>query len=169
MLPKESSPIPQKRDKPRYCHNWHWLIKHPVEFSKNNRTPQPEPLTRPVPRGTRSTLPAVSALSNPRFATEFNKQKPHRHPKNHTTLNRAILKGFPSGRPRRAPEPGPARSPVSLAARQTLLASPSNTKSGSRDGRQAEVLGESLKLNNRNNPSVTPPRNGDPMACGTYG
>ncbi|PRX02994.1 hypothetical protein CLV67_1575, partial [Actinoplanes italicus] len=25
-------------DKPGYCHNWHWLIKHPVEFSKNNRT-----------------------------------------------------------------------------------------------------------------------------------
>ena len=22
---------------------WHWLIKHPVEFSKNNHTPQPNP------------------------------------------------------------------------------------------------------------------------------
>ncbi|HEY0698027.1 MAG TPA: hypothetical protein VGD43_09480, partial [Micromonospora sp.] len=21
--------------------NWHWLIKHPVEFSKNNHTPKP--------------------------------------------------------------------------------------------------------------------------------
>src|SRR4051794_25394409 len=36
---------------------WHWLIKHPVEFSKNNHTP---PTSRPSraarPRGTRSTL-----------------------------------------------------------------------------------------------------------------
>ena len=38
MLPKESPTHPIK-DRPRYCHNWHWLIKHPVEFSKNNRTP----------------------------------------------------------------------------------------------------------------------------------
>ncbi|MEU4161515.1 hypothetical protein, partial [Actinoplanes sp. NPDC026670] len=38
MLPKES-PTYRLNDKPGYCHNWHWLIKHPVEFSKNNRTP----------------------------------------------------------------------------------------------------------------------------------
>jgi hypothetical protein len=23
--------------------NWHWLIKHPVEFSKNNHTPKTRP------------------------------------------------------------------------------------------------------------------------------
>ncbi|WP_344254549.1 hypothetical protein, partial [Actinoplanes campanulatus] len=36
------------KDRPGYCHNWHWLIKHPVEFSKNNRTSKSEPVkTRP--------------------------------------------------------------------------------------------------------------------------
>ena len=37
-LPKES----HQTNKPSgrgINHNWHWLIKHPVEFSKNNRTP----------------------------------------------------------------------------------------------------------------------------------
>ena len=30
---------PTSKGWPGYCHNWHWLFKHPVEFSKNNRTP----------------------------------------------------------------------------------------------------------------------------------
>src|SRR3954469_7363479 len=33
-LPKESKPKKPAREKT----NWHWLYKHPVEFSKNNRT-----------------------------------------------------------------------------------------------------------------------------------
>ena len=36
---------------------WHWLIKHPVEFSKNNHTPPTNCPSRAArPRGTRSTL-----------------------------------------------------------------------------------------------------------------
>jgi hypothetical protein len=42
-LPKESKPTrPTKKADPAspgINHNWHWLIKHPVEFSKNNHTP----------------------------------------------------------------------------------------------------------------------------------
>ncbi|MFD1086307.1 hypothetical protein, partial [Micromonospora andamanensis] len=39
---------------------WHWLIKHPVEFSKNNHTPNLASLENRV-RGNRSKL------SEPRF------------------------------------------------------------------------------------------------------
>jgi hypothetical protein len=35
-LPKESKPTP--KGEPRDKSNWHWLYKHPVEFSKNNHT-----------------------------------------------------------------------------------------------------------------------------------
>ncbi|MEV7629460.1 hypothetical protein, partial [Actinoplanes sp. NPDC089786] len=34
--------------------NWHWLIKHPVEFSKNNHTPRTGSLTEILPWGFRS-------------------------------------------------------------------------------------------------------------------
>ena len=33
----------QRLTSPGYKHNWHWLIKHPVEFSKNNHTPTTNP------------------------------------------------------------------------------------------------------------------------------
>jgi hypothetical protein len=88
MLPKES-PTHRLNDKPGYRHNWHWLIKHPVEFSKNNRTPPTEPLSQPALRGTRSTLPAVSALSNPRFATEFAKTETVPGTREEYTMSRA--------------------------------------------------------------------------------
>jgi hypothetical protein len=35
MLPKESKPTKRGSG---VKHSWHWLIKHPVEFSKNNHT-----------------------------------------------------------------------------------------------------------------------------------
>jgi hypothetical protein len=35
MLPKESKPDQTGQGKKS---TWHWLYKHPVEFSKNNRT-----------------------------------------------------------------------------------------------------------------------------------
>jgi hypothetical protein len=35
-LPKESKASKKAQGKT----NWHWLIKHPVEFSKNNHTPK---------------------------------------------------------------------------------------------------------------------------------
>ncbi|WP_344302303.1 hypothetical protein, partial [Paractinoplanes deccanensis] len=49
VLPKESRP-----EGPGVNHSWHWLIKHPVEFSKNNRTRSVTPghssnFTRPIP------------------------------------------------------------------------------------------------------------------------
>jgi hypothetical protein len=42
LLPKEN---PQNHATTKAAHpegqtNWHWLIKHPVEFSKNNHTPR---------------------------------------------------------------------------------------------------------------------------------
>jgi hypothetical protein len=41
MLPKESPKTynPQWSRNLEGHTNWHWLIKHPVEFSKNNHTP----------------------------------------------------------------------------------------------------------------------------------
>jgi hypothetical protein len=60
-LPKESPPQPKKGCSRGYQNNaitWHWLIKkHPVEFSKNNHTPTPQPPTRGKQhRGNRSNL-----------------------------------------------------------------------------------------------------------------
>jgi hypothetical protein len=50
----------QKGCTPEGKTNWHWHIKHPVEFSKNNHTPKTNHPTRAAhPRGTRSTLPAL--------------------------------------------------------------------------------------------------------------
>ncbi|MGW0216714.1 hypothetical protein ACWDXH_20225, partial [Micromonospora chokoriensis] len=38
-------------------HHWHWLYKHPVEFSKNNHTPTRSPTLSGTPyRGNRSNL-----------------------------------------------------------------------------------------------------------------
>jgi hypothetical protein len=51
-LPKESKPnlIGQA------ITNWHWLIKHPVEFSKNNHTPNRSSMKEPA-RGYYSFFP----------------------------------------------------------------------------------------------------------------
>jgi hypothetical protein len=38
-------------------YSWHWLIKHPVEFSKNNHTPSPRLRLETRPWGNRSNLP----------------------------------------------------------------------------------------------------------------
>jgi hypothetical protein len=35
----KENPKPPKKKIPGNT-NWHWLIKHPVEFSKNNHTPK---------------------------------------------------------------------------------------------------------------------------------
>ncbi|MEV6709683.1 hypothetical protein, partial [Micromonospora wenchangensis] len=44
MLPKESETEQTKQACPaRGINNWHWLYKHPVEFSKNNHTPTKPP------------------------------------------------------------------------------------------------------------------------------
>jgi hypothetical protein len=42
---------------PRKQKTWHWLIKHPVEFSKNNHTPSPCLREETRPWGNRSNLP----------------------------------------------------------------------------------------------------------------
>src|SRR4030095_4253499 len=50
MLPKNQPDKNLTRQK----HSWHWLIKHPVEFSKNNHTPRstsPSRLALGVPPG----------------------------------------------------------------------------------------------------------------------
>jgi hypothetical protein len=43
MLPKESKPTSDTKPdtSPGYKSIWHWLYKHPVEFSKNKHTPEP--------------------------------------------------------------------------------------------------------------------------------
>src|SRR4051794_14076827 len=55
MLPKKTPNQPLKRSAERSNH-WHWLIKHPVEFSKNNHTPKPDPQPR---------RPALGATAQP--------------------------------------------------------------------------------------------------------
>ncbi|PRX02449.1 hypothetical protein CLV67_1621, partial [Actinoplanes italicus] len=116
-------------DKPGYCHNWHWLIKHPVEFSKNNRTPFCDPLPRPALRGTRSTLPAVSTVSNPRFATEFDKtETAGARRRVHDASWHSIFGVWQDGRCVSV-LPDPLASPVSLPARRTLPGRPRNAKS----------------------------------------
>ena len=50
-LPKESQPVRQNLTSPGYKSNWHWLIKHPVEFSKNNHTPSENPTLGALIRG----------------------------------------------------------------------------------------------------------------------
>jgi hypothetical protein len=47
LLPKKTNP-PRQKDKAGQQNNWHWLIKHPVEFSKNNHTPELNPARRPA-------------------------------------------------------------------------------------------------------------------------
>jgi hypothetical protein len=48
--------------------NWHWLIKHPVEFSKNNHTPKTNRLTRRPALGALVQLyPRYFSASNPGF------------------------------------------------------------------------------------------------------
>ncbi|WP_344574851.1 hypothetical protein, partial [Actinoplanes palleronii] len=109
---------------------WHWLIKHPVEFSKNNRTPSNDPLSRPVPRGTWTTLLAILVSSNPRFATRIQptpRNSEQHPPKKHTMLDRQILEDFRQDG-RSEPFAGLVRSPVTLAARKTLPGHPDNTK-----------------------------------------
>ncbi|MEU1841886.1 hypothetical protein, partial [Micromonospora chersina] len=41
---------------PGYKSIWHWLIKHPVEFSKNNHTPSGTPHQQDPVRGNLSNL-----------------------------------------------------------------------------------------------------------------
>jgi hypothetical protein len=61
-------------------HNWHWLFKHPVEFSKNNHTPPGNPPKRtPDPGHFRSVVTA--ALAPGTFTT-----LPHRLPR----VNRCV-------------------------------------------------------------------------------
>ena len=57
MLPKESNPLITKNKQARVKINWHWLIKHPVEFSKNNHTPKPNLRQETRSWGNRSNLP----------------------------------------------------------------------------------------------------------------
>ncbi|MFJ8690315.1 hypothetical protein, partial [Micromonospora wenchangensis] len=42
--------------------NWHWLYKHPVEFSKNNHTPTRPPQQRQPDRGISFAAPYAPAL-----------------------------------------------------------------------------------------------------------
>ncbi|MEU5566553.1 hypothetical protein, partial [Micromonospora musae] len=58
VLPKESQPEdPEESTSTGYKSIWHWLIKHPVEFSKNNHTPIRSSALRNPSRGNRSKLP----------------------------------------------------------------------------------------------------------------
>jgi hypothetical protein len=57
LVTKENQNQPHKRGQlqPKL---WHWHYKHPVEFSKNNHTPENHPHNREDrPRGNFSTLP----------------------------------------------------------------------------------------------------------------
>ncbi|MFG2104343.1 hypothetical protein ACGFJ5_27510, partial [Micromonospora echinaurantiaca] len=64
MLPKESQPEdPEESTSPGYKSNWHWLIKHPVEFSKNNHTPSGFPIFGTPSGATSLTYPGRSAPS----------------------------------------------------------------------------------------------------------
>jgi hypothetical protein len=46
--------------------NWHWLIKHPVEFSKNNHTPRNNhPSRRPIPGALVQLYSRYFTASNP--------------------------------------------------------------------------------------------------------
>jgi hypothetical protein len=127
MLPKESLDLSE--DKPGYCHNWHWLIKHPVEFSKNNRTPFCVPLPRPALRGTRSTLLGLRGLS-----TGFSRLTPI-CPSNPAAPSARLGRdlgsvGFRQDGRCESVLPDPLASPVSLPARKTLPAGSQRSKSG---------------------------------------
>src|SRR5262249_17837444 len=68
LSPKESHRHANQRA-PRGSINWHWLNKHPVEFSNNQHTPpRSASLARRI-RGNFSTLPDRSLLSSPKFRT----------------------------------------------------------------------------------------------------
>jgi len=55
---RQSKKLPEKKN-----NLWHWLIKHPVEFSRNKRSPQPTPRReRSSSRGNSPTLPEPFCL-----------------------------------------------------------------------------------------------------------
>jgi hypothetical protein len=58
----------KKANRPRHKTIWHWLIKHPVEFSKNNHTPKTCRLgRRPVLGALVRLYPRKFPASNPGF------------------------------------------------------------------------------------------------------
>src|SRR5262245_14009145 len=87
--------------------NWHWLIKHPVEFSKNNRYPANR-------SGALQLLyPALSVPPNPGRGPEFRRNRKVQAPQIQQKESRAAngaaghpaeTSRVPPGRPRRASE-----------------------------------------------------------------
>ncbi|MEU4559374.1 hypothetical protein AB0F72_13385, partial [Actinoplanes sp. NPDC023936] len=74
---------------------WHWLFKHPVEFSKNNRTPSFEPLSRPAPGALVQLYSLVFRSVKSAFQANFTARTPVEQPAEHyTTLGRDQLSGF---------------------------------------------------------------------------
>ena len=114
MLPKESptklAPHHQKAEEQqagRGITNWHWLIKHPVEFSKNNRYPANR-------SGALQLLyPALSVSPNPGRCPNFTGTERFRHhklqqkelwPRTAQRFTLLVLRGFPQDGRARAPE-----------------------------------------------------------------
>ncbi len=86
-----------KKTGPAEINTWHWLIKHPVEFSKNNHTPRPEPHQGPDLGATAPTYPANLATTRPKtqIHDRITRNNPHSHP---TTTMRKSAAG-PADRP----------------------------------------------------------------------
>jgi hypothetical protein len=96
----KENPKPPKKKIPGNT-NWHWLIKHPVEFSKNNHTPKTSRLARRPALGALVQLyPRNSAASNPGFpgvARRFREGPPRCGPRQ---MSRPFREGL-AGRPLR--------------------------------------------------------------------